>query len=166
MYGLGVDPGQPEAVRALFELKGRPSDKPIGLLAASLEDLRPLVDINQPAIELADEFWPGPLTLVVASAVPLPDWVGDHARHTVAVRVPDHATARRLFASTGPLAVTSANRSGEPPANDDGEARAIFGEAVAVYLPGASRRGAASTVVDVTVDPPRVVREGPAVIDE
>lgn len=161
VYGLAVDPRQSAAIEALFELKGRPAGKPIGLLAASLADLEPLVVIPTSAGALAARFWPGPLTLVVTSAVPLPAWLGDHDRNTVAARVPDHETARRLFAASGPLAVTSANRSGESPAVDDRAARAAFGNAVAVYLPGTCPGGTASTVVDVTVDPPRVLRKGP-----
>ncbi len=161
VYGLAVDPRQAAAVRMLFEIKGRPAGNPIGLLAASFDDVETLVVVPPRARHLAARHWPGPLTLVVASAVELPDWVGDHERNTVAVRVPDHPLARRLFAATGPLAVTSANLSGEPPATDHRSARAAFGDAVSVYLPGTCPGGTASTVVDMTLDPPRVLRAGP-----
>lgn len=162
VYGVGADPRRPLAVQALFDLKGRPVDKPVGLLGASLDALRSLIVVGEEAVELAARFWPGPLTLVVESAVPLPAWVGDHVRRTVAVRVPNHPVALEFLAVTGPLAVTSANRTGEPPAVSDIEARALLGDAVAVYLPGVCPGGTSSTVVDVTVDPPKMLREGPA----
>jgi tRNA threonylcarbamoyl adenosine modification protein (Sua5/YciO/YrdC/YwlC family) len=161
VYGLAVDPLQTAAVQSLFELKGRPRSNPVGLLGAAVDQFEPLIDMTASARSLADRQWPGPLTLVVKTRVPLPDWVGDHDRGTVAIRVPGHALARSLFSIAGPLAVTSANLSGLAPAVNDVEARAVFGEAVDVYLTGACPGGTASTVVDVTVDPPRVLREGP-----
>lgn len=161
VYGLAVDPLQAAAVLSLFELKGRPHHNPIGLLGSAIDQFEPLVEVTAAARKLADAHWPGPLTLVVGSRVSLPDWVGDHDRNTVAIRVPDHSLARDLFSTTGPLAVTSANLSGRAPATDDEEARAMFGRAVLVYLSGSCPGGTASTVVDVTVDPPRVLREGP-----
>lgn len=161
VYGLAVDPLQVGAVQALFDLKGRPRSKPIGLLSDSLEHFQALVDVTAVVEDLVAGHWPGPLTLVARSLVPLPDWVGDHERHTVAIRVPDHALARELFSLTGPLAVTSANRSEHKPAISAEEARAFFGDAVAFYLPGRCPGGTSSTVVDVTVDPPMVLREGP-----
>ncbi len=163
VYGLAVDPLQAEAVQALFELKGRPRHKPIGLLSDSLDHFRPLVEVTGTIEDVVRGHWPGPLTLVARSRVPLPEWVGDHQRHTVAIRVPDHPLARELLALTGPLAVTSANPSDEEPAVSHGRAEALFGDAVAVYLPGRCPGGTSSTVVDVTVDPPKVVREGPVV---
>ena len=161
VYGLAVDPLQADAVQALFGLKGRPRNKPIGLLADSLEDFRSLVEITSVAEELVDGHWPGPLTIVARSLVPLPDWVGDHDRHTVAIRVPDDALARELFSQVGPLAVTSANRSDQKPSVSHEEAKALFGDSVAVYLPGICPGGVSSTVVDVTMEPVKVLREGP-----
>ncbi len=161
VYGLAVDPLQPGAVRALFDLKGRPRRKPIGLLGDTLDHFGSLVEITPLVRELVVGHWPGPLTLVVRSRVPLPEWVGDHRRQTVAIRVPDHALARELFSLVGPLAVTSANPSGQAPAVSREEAVAFFKGAVSAYLPGSCPGGTASTVVDVTVDPPRVLREGP-----
>ena len=161
VYGLAVDPLQAGAVRALFELKGRPRGKPIGLLSDTLDHFRPLIEVTPIVEELVAGHWPGPLTLVARSLVPLPDWVGDHERHTVAVRVPDHPLTRALLSLTGPLAVTSANPSGQQPALSEEGAKAVFAGAVEVYLPGLCSGGTSSTVVDVTVDPPKVLREGP-----
>jgi tRNA threonylcarbamoyl adenosine modification protein (Sua5/YciO/YrdC/YwlC family) len=161
VYGLAVDPLQTAAVQALFDLKGRPRDKPIGLLSDTLDHFRALVEVTPIIEELVGGHWPGPLTLVARAVVPLPDWVGDHGRHTVAIRVPDNTLTRELLSLTGPLAVTSANLSGRQPAISAEAARASFGEAVSVFLPGVCPGGTASTVVDVTVEPPRLLRAGP-----
>ena len=161
VYGLAVDPLQAAAVQALFEVKGRPHHKPVGLLSDTLDHFRTLVEVTPIVEELVAGHWPGPLTLVVRSAVPLPDWVGDHVRHTVAIRVPDHPLTRELLALTGPLAVTSANLSDRRPAVSAESARSSFGEVVSVFLPGVCPGGTSSTVVDVTVEPPRVLRAGP-----
>jgi len=161
VYGLAVDPLQAGAVQALFELKGRPRHKPIGLLSDTLDHFRPLIEVTPIVEDLVAGHWPGPLTLVARSRVPLPEGVGDHELHTVAVRVPDHPLTRELLSLTGPLAVTSANPSDQKPAVSEEEAMAFFGGAVAVFLPGICSGGTSSTVVDVTVDPPMVLREGP-----
>lgn len=161
VYGVGVDPTNPDAVAGLFELKGRPAHKPVGLLAASLEQAASVAEIRGDVAELAARHWPGGLTLIVPPKVVLSDWVGDEQQRTVGIRVPDHPVARELLEATGPLSVTSANRSGDPEAMDDVQARRIFGDAVAVYLPGTSPGGQASTVVDVTGGEIIVLREGP-----
>jgi tRNA A37 threonylcarbamoyladenosine synthetase subunit TsaC/SUA5/YrdC len=99
--------------------------------------------------------------MVVRRVAGLPDWLGDAARGSVGIRVPDHPGALALLAAAGPLAVTSANRSGEAPAADDAGARAMFGTRVAAYLPGSGSNLAPSTVVDFTGVVPRVLRAGP-----
>ncbi|MGH8946493.1 MAG: L-threonylcarbamoyladenylate synthase [Acidimicrobiia bacterium] len=161
VYGIGVDPLSAEAVERLFELKGRPPHKPVGLLAASLKDAMEVGVIEGRAADLARDHWPGALTLVVRPRVILADWVGDTQAETVGIRVPDHPVARELLAVTGPLAVTSANRSGDPDTTSAAEARALFGEEVAVYLEGTSPGGVPSTVVDATESGLRVLRPGP-----
>lgn len=162
VYGLAVDPWQGEAIDRLYDLKGRPAHKPIGLLVASVAQAEEIADLG-PGRDLV-EHWPGALTLVVRPRVVIPDWIGDHALGTVGIRVPDHPLLLRLLERAGPLAVTSANRSGEEEAGDDRMARTLFGAAVAVYLPGRCPGGTASTVVDATVTPPRLLREGPVLI--
>ncbi len=161
VYGIGVDPLNGSAVTRLFDLKGRPEHKPIGLLVASVEQARMVGEIEGVAAELAAAHWPGALTLVVTPRVILANWVGDAQRSTVGIRVPDHPVALELLAVSGPLAVTSANHSGGAEARDDVEARATFGEGVAVYLPGVAPGGEASTVVDATGARLAVLREGP-----
>lgn len=165
VYGVAVDPWNEEAVSSLFELKGRPRDKPIGLLAASIDQIEEVADLGA-ARDLAARHWPGALTLVVRTRVLIPDWVGDRALGTVGVRIPDHDALRSLLGETGPLAVTSANLAGGPETHDDGQARAVLGDRVSVYVPGVCPGGVASTVVDATGAPLRVLRPGPVVIDE
>lgn len=164
VYGIGVDPLNLDAVARLFEMKGRPSDKPVGVLVASLEQAREIGFIEGAAGQLAERHWPGALTLVVTPKVVMADWVGDQVLRTVGIRVPDHPTAVELLAATGPLAVTSANRSGGAETMSDVEARAVFGDEVSVYLPGEAPGGEASTVVDATGVELVVLREGPVTL--
>jgi len=161
VYGIGVNPFDLDAIARLFELKGRPEHKPVGVLAATFEQARELGDIAGEAKALAEKHWPGALTLIVTPSVVMADWVGDQQRRTIGIRVPDHAVARALLEQSGPLAVTSANQSGGKEAMDDSEARDIFGRRVAVYVAGTAPGGAASTVVDATGTDLTVLRKGP-----
>ncbi len=165
VYGLAVDPRHPGAGDALFRVKGRERDKPIGLLAAEVEQALELVEVSPAGAELARRHWPGALTVVGRSRIPLPPGVGDPEGGTVGVRVPAAEATLRLLAVTGPLAVTSANRSGHPPALDHLEARAVFGKVVALYLPGRCPGGSASTVIDASSPALRVLRPGPISVD-
>jgi tRNA threonylcarbamoyl adenosine modification protein (Sua5/YciO/YrdC/YwlC family) len=164
VYGIGADPLSEEAVAKLFDLKGRPELKPIGLLVASIEQAEVIGEIEGVASELAAEHWPGALTLVVTPKVILADWVGDSQSQTVGLRVPDHPVTIELLEAVGPLAVTSANLSGGAESMSDGEARAVFGDRVAVYVEGRAPGGQASTVVDVTGTEVVVLRQGPVAI--
>jgi tRNA threonylcarbamoyl adenosine modification protein (Sua5/YciO/YrdC/YwlC family) len=164
VYGIGVDPFDPEAVTRLFDLKGRPEHRPVGILVATLEQASEIGEIDDEARALAERHWPGALTLVVRPKVVLADWVGDRQRQTIGIRVPDHVVAGELLALTGPLAVTSANQSGGEEVMSDRAAREIFGDDVAVYLPGVAPEGEASTVVDATGAELVVLREGPVPI--
>jgi len=164
VYGLAADPQEREAVSRLFEIKGRPEHKPVGLLIASVEQAKTIGEIDGVGEELARAHWPGPLTMVVTPRVVLYDWVGDAYLRTVGIRVPDHSVARELLERIGPLVVTSANRSGGKEVMSDIEARRIFGEEVAVYVEGRCPGGEASTVVDVTGGQPVILRKGPVSI--
>lgn len=164
VYGIGVDPLNEDAVARLFELKGRPEGKPVGVLAADISQALQLAEIEGAANELARQFWPGALTLVVRPRVIMADWVGDTQRMTIGIRVPDHTVALDLLGSVGPMAVTSANLSGQADALDDREARMVFGSRVAVYLEGVSPGGQGSTVVDATGTELIVLRQGPVSI--
>lgn len=161
VYGIGVDPFNLDAVAKLFELKGRPEDKPVGLLVATVEQAQEVGEIESEAQSLVMRHWPGALTLIVTPRVVMADWVGDQQRRTIGIRVPDHPVARELLELSGPLAVTSANQSGGTEAMNDRAARDIFGDRVAVYIEGTAPGGEASTVVDVTGVSPVVLRQGP-----
>lgn len=165
VYGVGVDPFNLDAVERLFDLKGRPSNKPVGVLVATVEQAAEIGAINNDAARLAEAHWPGALTLIVTPRVVLSDWVGDRQRHTVGIRVPNHPVARELLELAGPLAVTSANESGGRETMNDREARDVFGDRVAVYLEGEAPGGEASTVVDATGPELTVLRRGPVEVE-
>lgn len=161
VYGVGVDPFQPEAVRKLYQIKGRPIDKPIPILVGSVDDVDHVAQ-NLPPIfsQLAERFWPGGLTLIV-EAKSLPPEVtagGD----TVGVRMPDHPlTLGLLQRFGGAIATTSANKSDEPPATSAEEVQSELGALVSVILDGGqTATKIASTVLDLSVSPPQIRRHG------
>lgn len=157
VYGLACSPQVRGAVDSVFELKGRAEDKPLPVLGATLDDLGDVAVFDHRALTLARRFWPGALTLVLPRNGSFTADLGGGEKRTVAVRVPKHPLARELLATTGPLAVTSANPSGEPPAATAGEVRAYFpGLEV---LDGGPSAGAPSTVLAL-VDRPQVLRRG------
>ena len=159
LYGLAALPTVPGAVDRLFSLKRRPADTPIAVLVAGIEQVEALADLSGAARRLADAFWPGPLTMVLPrrAGVDLP--LGEpHA--TIGVRWPDHPVIAALAEAVGPLATTSANRTGEPTPATAGEAAASLAGDVGVVLDGGACAGTASTVVDLTGPDLRVLREG------
>lgn len=167
VYGLGADAFQPAAVTELLRVKGRGRGFPVPVLVGSWQTIDGLVtDVDQRTRDLIESFWPGGLTLVVRHA-PTLSWDLGEASGTVAVRMPLHPVAIELLETTGPMAVSSANRHGEPPAQTAAEARRQLGEDVAVYLEdGQVPGGVASTIVDVTGERPRVLRLGALELDE
>jgi tRNA threonylcarbamoyl adenosine modification protein (Sua5/YciO/YrdC/YwlC family) len=167
VYGLAADAFSPEAVGRLLEAKGRNRDMPTPVLVPSLRTLDGLVDVVPTAArELAEAFWPGALTLVVVHAATLA-WDLGETKGTVAVRMPLDPVALSVLEQTGPLAVSSANRSGLPPAADAAEAARQLGTAVAVYLDGGpSGEPVPSTIVDLTAAVPKVLRLGALSLEE
>lgn len=161
VYGVGVDAFSPEAVGRLLAAKGRDRQMPPPVLIPSVRTVDGLArEVSAPARALMDALWPGPLTVIV-HAQPSLAWDLGETRGTVALRVPDHAAALALLARTGPLAVTSANRTGLVAATTAEAARYQLGDAVSVYLDaGDSPLGVASTIVDATGTSLRVVRDG------
>jgi L-threonylcarbamoyladenylate synthase len=165
VYGVAADWQQPDAVAALYRAKGRPPDKAIPILLADPDDIGLVArEVPLAARRLADAFWPGPLTIAVPKRPDLPDIVS--ALPTVGVRLPDHDAARTVIrAMGGALAVTSANRSGQPSPLTAQEAAAALGGMIALVLDGGPCPGGApSTVVDVSGGRLQIVRTGP--IDE
>lgn len=165
VYGVGALPRSHGGVVALFTAKRRPQDKAIPVLAASSRDLSEVVVLDARAAALAEAFWPGPLTIVAPRRSGWPYDLGGTDVSTIAVRVPSDETALSLLERTGPLAVTSANRSTEPAATTIAQARRSLGDAVAVYLEGGVCEGAPSSVISVT---PEIVmlREGAVSLEE
>jgi L-threonylcarbamoyladenylate synthase len=167
VYGVGADAFDPGAVGRLLAAKGRGREMPPPVLVSARSTLDALaVEVSSAARALADAFWPGALTLVLKQQPSLRWDLGD-TRGTVAVRMPRHDLALDLLGRTGPLAVSSANRSGRPAPVDVDDAQAMLGESVAVYLDGGtSPGGTASTIVDTTGTAPRVLRAGLIDIDQ
>ncbi len=160
VYGVGAEAFDAAAVAAIRTAKGRDDATPPPVLVPDVRTLDGLAtEVSADARALAEAFWPGPLTLVLR-AQPSLQWDLGDSRGTVALRVPDHPAALALLRRTGPLAVTGAQRVGEPAPLDADAARAQLGDAVTVYLDGGPVPGGASTVVDATVVPPRLVRDG------
>lgn len=161
VYGVGADAFDAEAVARLLAAKGRGRQMPPPVLvpdAATLDGLA--TDVPDVARTLVAQLWPGGLTLI-CRAQPSLAWDLGETRGTVALRMPDHPAALALLRRTGPLAVSSANRTGQPAALTAADAAAQLGDAVQLYLDaGAAPGGVASTIVDVTGDAPRIVRAG------
>jgi L-threonylcarbamoyladenylate synthase len=166
VYGIGADAFDSEAVSALLSAKGRGRDMPVPVLVGSWHTIEGLVySVPNTARELIRAFWPGALSLVVRQAPSLQWDLGD-AHGTVMVRMPLHPVAIELLRAVGPMAVSSANISGEPPAVTAKDARDQLGDLVEVYLDaGPSQQQAASTIVDLTGAHPKVLRQGPVTVD-
>lgn len=162
VYGLGADAFNSPAVAALLSAKGRGRDMPVGVLVGSWHTIEGLVyTMPDGARDLIRAFWPGALSLVVPQAPSLQWDLGD-ARGTVMLRMPLHPVAIEVLREVGPMAVSSANVSGRPPAVSADEARDQLGDLVDVYLDsGRSQQQAASTIVDLTGASPRILRAGP-----
>lgn len=162
VYGLGADALSPEAVSRVFAAKGRPPDHPLICHVADAGDLAPLVaEVTPDARALAQAFWPGPLTIILPRSQAVPDAVTG-GRDTVAVRVPDHPLALALLEQFGgPVAAPSANRFGRPSPTRAGDVVTELGDAVTVVLDGGPCAiGIESTVLDLTTEPPQVLRPG------
>ena len=161
LYGIAANAFDGAAVAALLAAKRRGRDMPVPVLVGSWHTIDGLVYSVQPqARELIRAFWPGGLSLVVAQAPSLAWDLGD-TRGTVMLRMPLHPVALELLRTVGPLAVSSANVSGSPPATTVLEARDQLGELVSVYLDGGpAEHAVASTIVDLTAGTPRILREG------
>jgi len=150
VYGIAVDAFDPEAVNRLLEAKGRTRQSPPPVLVASTAALDALAEhIPDEIRALFDEFAPGPLTVILPSQPSLQWDLGD-AHGTVALRIPDHPIALELLRETGPLAVSSANRHGEPAPATAQAAVEQLGDRVVLYLDAGEVGGAPSTIIDAT----------------
>ncbi|GAA2385622.1 L-threonylcarbamoyladenylate synthase [Nonomuraea africana] len=161
VYGIGADAFTPSAVTALLEAKGRGRDMPPPVLVGTVRAANALVeDLGPYGQDLIDAFWPGPLTLVCKANRSLSWDLGD-TKGTVAVRMPLHPVALDLLKETGPMAVSSANRSGAPAATTAQNAEEQLGDAIAVYLDGGPcADDTPSSILDLTTAVPRLLRKG------
>lgn len=162
VYGLAADASNEQAIKAVYDAKGRLDNHPLPVQVGCVEDVFKAVEyMSSDARRLAELYWPGPLTMVLAKGANLPALVTGGG-NTVGVRIPDHLVALALLKEFGgPIIATSANASGNPAPTTADDAIREVGESVSVVLDsGRSRFGVASTVVDMTTTPPKVLRQG------
>lgn len=148
------------AIDALFALKRRPYDKPLPILGADIPSLLEVARFDDSASALAERYWPGPLTLVVPRAEGFGLPLGRGGEASVAVRIPAHPIALDVLRGSGPVAVTSANLSGETDARSVDDARSMLGDAIGIYVDGGRCDGSPSTVLSLMHDTPQVLRPG------
>lgn len=171
VYGVAADAFSPAAVTRLLEAKGRDRTAPPPVLIPGIPTLDALAEVVPDEVRaLVAEFWPGGLTVILRARTTL-DWDLGETRGTVALRMPGHPIALELLAETGPLAVSSANTTGEPAATEAAEAEAMLGDSVAVYLEAGPGGQTPSTIVDATaLESPagklRILRSGAIADDE
>jgi len=162
VYGIGADMSSELAIERLYRAKGRSREKGIPVLLSGAGDLDKVAsEVPEFVRPLVDRFWPGPLTLLLPKQTGLPSNLSSN--DAIAVRVPDNEVARRFIAAAGgAVATSSANLSGDRPACTAREAEIPLGNIVAAILDGGKViHGLASTILDCTVTPPRIVRHGP-----
>lgn len=168
LYGLGADAFSVSALERIFEIKLRPAELSLPLLVSCWDQLEAVArEIPEAARQLANRFWPGPLTLILPKA-PILSHLVTGGKETVAVRMPDHPVALDIIKSLGgPISGTSANRSGQQDLLDFDAVRAELGNDVDyVVQSGPQPRGAPSTVVDLTTETPKLLRQGALPMDE
>lgn len=161
LYGLATRPDDATATARLFDAKRRPSELTLPVLCSSTAEARTVATFDARADRLAAWSWPGALTIVLARTERSRSWELGGDPDTIGVRVPAHPLALAVLAASGPLAVTSANRSGEPPARTCAELEAAFGDLVDLFLcDDEPLEGLASTVVDLTHGDAVILRVG------
>lgn len=160
VYGIGCDPDNNAAIDAIFAAKGRSAHKALALHVTDLAQARPFVrELNDRALAIAERFWPGPVAIVVGrrsdrasrAACDLP---------TISLRCPDHDLCRAILDTCGPLAATSANRSGAPAFVGTDDDESALPEASLVVLAGPTALRTQSTIVDCSGAAPEILREG------
>jgi L-threonylcarbamoyladenylate synthase len=167
VYGIGSRPDDPHATTRIFEAKGRPRDLELPVLVPSAAAAREIAAFDARADALSFRFWAGPLTIVLPRTPASRGWELGGDPETIGVRMPHHSLALAVLSLTGPLAVTSANRTGEPTPETCAELSEVFGQAVEVYLCASEPLlGRPSTVVDLVSGTTRVLRAGAILEDE
>lgn len=165
VYGLAADPWNGEAVKRLFKVKSRSELKSISVLLhgdAAINEVA--VDVPKRVRAIAEEFWPGPLTIVVRRKSELPSEIS--VTDTIGIRAPDHEFALNLLQMCGPIAATSANRSGQPAATTAEQVASTLSGTIDLIVDGGeSAGGVSSTVVDFMANTPELLREGPVSLE-
>ncbi len=166
VYGLAALPFQAETVERLYVAKGRNSERAIAILLGDTQQIELVAsEVSPMAMKLAEQFWPGPLTLIVPRHPALPNTLSPNK--TIGVRIPDHELARALLRMAGPLAVTSANLSGQENTTTAREVYAQLKNRIHLILDGGPTPGGVpSTVVDCTSPSPLLIREGPISLEQ
>ena len=166
VYGVGTLVFDGPAVESIYRAKDRPVEKAIPVLTGDAEDMEKVgMNIPEIAYRLAARFWPGPLTVLIPKKPTLPESVS--ATATVGVRVPDHEVARTLLRAAGPMAVTSANISGQPSPSTAEEVLAQLGGRIDLIIDGGKTPGRVpSTVIDCTENDLQILRAGPITLEE
>lgn len=165
IYGMGCKLYDKTALERIFEIKQRRHEKQIPILVSSIVDINPIAKYNSKTLAVMQAFWPGPLTIVLESTNEFYDKTQEK---TIAIRIPNHYLALDLISEFGPLRTTSVNISGDKPLNTydeivikyDGIVDHIYGEHVSDYI------GTASTIVDLSGDSIKLIREGAISFDE
>ena len=160
VYGIGVNPNSQIAVNKIFQLKERDEDKPLSILISSFYDIHKL-GVTSTIPEVVELYWPGPLTIIVETTLEFSDGVGTKSPNSIGIRVPDNESAIELLKVTGPLAVTSANISGDEDIKSDIDAENIFGDSIQHYIKGEALHGSGSTIIDLREEDVKILREGP-----
>jgi len=166
VYGVGALAFDGKAVESIHTAKDRPIEKAIPVLIGDAEEMEKVgMDIPDAAYKLAARFWPGPLTVVIPKKRTLPESIS--ATDTIGVRVPDHEIARALLRAAGPMAVTSANISGQLSPSTAQEVLAQLGGRIDLIIDGGiTPGGVPSTIVDCTRDDIKILREGPITLEQ
>jgi L-threonylcarbamoyladenylate synthase len=166
VYGLAALPFQPETVERLYIVKGRSTEKAIAILLGDLSQLNQVAGpISPQAMRLAEHFWPGPLTLIVPRLPALPTVLSPN--QNIGVRIPNHPIALSLMRMAGPLAVSSANLSGQANTTTAQEVYAQLKGRIHLILDGGQTPGGVpSTVLDCTTPEPTIIREGPITLQQ
>jgi len=170
LYGLAADIFNEDAIRRVFDIKKRPLDVPLPVAVSTVDEMETVAVVNGKARRLAERFLPGPLTLILQKQSCVPAVVTGE-RDNIAVRIPDHTIALALLSQYGPLTVTSANVHGTETPSIINEIKMQFNtNDIAAYLDAGRLVGLPSTIVDVTTECPKILREGriskQAILDE
>jgi len=158
VYGMGVSVYDEEGQKEIYRIKGRPTSKRLSVLCASLEDVEKIAIVSDDAKKLINKFMPGNLTIILKAKEEI---VSEFIYDTIAVRIPNHPLALRILRDKGPMATTSVNISGEAPMNNYYAIVEKFSNEVFYIYPNAETiSGVSSTIVDLTVEPYKLIREG------